>query len=134
MMLEPAMIAPVLAQPFLPLDNPAGLEISNDELRNIHERLNHEKLEVLGYRFEGDSFCNAQRFAAYRLALGGRFKRKVLPNSCANIEVLEFTAVHVKTPDSVFTAHFIDEIGQPTHTALDEVLTFFRERLLSEQA
>nr|BFE50970.1 hypothetical protein GCM10017745_43970 [Saccharothrix mutabilis subsp. capreolus] len=28
MMLEPAVLAPVLAQPSLPLDNPAALEIS----------------------------------------------------------------------------------------------------------
>ena len=74
MMLEPAMLAPVLAQPSLPLDNPAGLEISNDELRDIRKRMKREDLEVLAYRFERDSFCQAQRFAAYQLALGDRFK------------------------------------------------------------
>ena len=132
MMLEPAMIAPVLAQPSLPLDNPAGLEISNDELRDIRNRLNEENLEVLGYRFEGDSFCRAQRFAAYQLVLGDRFKGKVLPDACANTEVPEFTAEHVKTPHSIFTAHFVDEVGHPTHMALNEVLTFFRERLLKD--
>src|SRR6202035_3350121 len=31
MMLEPAMIAPVLSQPSLPLDDPAGIEIAREE-------------------------------------------------------------------------------------------------------
>src|SRR5215831_6646695 len=33
MMLEPSMLAPVLAQPSLPLKEPAGLEIAPDEIR-----------------------------------------------------------------------------------------------------
>ena len=35
MMLEPAMLAPVLAQPTLPLDDPAGIEIASEELAAI---------------------------------------------------------------------------------------------------
>jgi hypothetical protein len=36
---------------------------------------------------------------------------------------------HPKTAHSVLTEHLIDEPGQPTRDALDQVLTFFRERL-----
>jgi hypothetical protein len=40
MMLEPAMLAAVLSQPSLPLDDPAGLEIAPDEiLAYFDERL-----------------------------------------------------------------------------------------------
>src|SRR5215471_15387412 len=35
MMLEPAMLAPVLSQPSLPLDNPGGIESSAEELAGI---------------------------------------------------------------------------------------------------
>src|SRR6476660_580456 len=54
MMLEPAMLAPVLSQPSLPLDDPAALEISPDELAAVRRRLDEEDLTVRAYRFQGD--------------------------------------------------------------------------------
>jgi hypothetical protein len=56
MMHEPAMLAPVLPQPSLPLDDPAGIEIGTDDLESIRARLHHEDLSVLGDRVEGDRF------------------------------------------------------------------------------
>jgi dienelactone hydrolase len=129
MMLEPAMLAPVLSQPSLPLNNPAGIEIAPDEVRAVRERLQREDLTVMAYRFEGDKFCMAQRFAAYSEALGDRFIGRVLPDSAANTDLAPFFARHVTTPHSVVTAHLIDEAGQPTIAARDEILTFFRWRL-----
>src|ERR1700678_2479579 len=70
MMLEPAMLAPVLAEPALPLDDPAGLEIAPEELIAVRARLEQEDLTVVAYRFAGDKFCRAERFAAYSDALG----------------------------------------------------------------
>src|SRR6476469_7965033 len=61
MMLEPAMLAPVLSQPSLPLNNPAGIEIAPDEIRAVRERLDRENLTVLAYRFKGDQICRAER-------------------------------------------------------------------------
>ena len=129
MMLEPAMLAPVLSQPSLPLDDPGGLEISAEELMAVRERLDREDLTVLAYRFEGDRFCMAQRFAAYEEALGDRFDGRVLPDAAANTEVPSFFAQHVPCPHSVVTAHLIDETGQPTLAARDEILSFFSDRL-----
>jgi len=129
MMLEPAMRAPVLAQPALPLDDPSGLEIAPGELAAVRERLEREDLTVLAYRFEGDRFCTAQRFAAYGQALGGRFVARVLPDSAANPDVPPFFARHVGCPHSVVTAHLIDEAGQPTLAARDEIVAFFVRRL-----
>lgn len=129
MMLEPAMLAPVLAQPSLPLDDPAGLEIAPDKLRAVSERLDRDDLKVLAYRFTGDRFCTAQRFAAYAEALGNRFVARVLPDSAANPDVPPFFAEHVRCPHSVVTAHLIDEAGQPTIAARDEILAFFARRL-----
>lgn len=132
MMLEPAMLAPVLAQPSLPLDNPAGIEISNDEIAAVRERMEREDLTVLAYRFAGDHFCRAQRFQAYAEALGDRFIPRVLPDSAANKEVPPFFAAHLPTPHSVVTAHLIDREGEPTLAARDEILDFFRMRLLPQ--
>ena len=130
MMLEPAMLAPVLSQPALPLNDPGGIEISPEEVKAVRERLEREDLTVLAYRFAGDRFCQAQRFAAYAQALGDRFVGRVLPDSAAKADVPPFFADHVATPHSVVTAHLIDEAGQPTIEARDEILAFFADRLL----
>lgn len=130
MMLEPAMLAPVLSQPSLPLDDPGGIEISPAEITAVRQRLDREDLSVLAFRFEGDRFCRAERFAAYADALGERFVARVLPDSAANTDVPSFFAQHVATPHSVVTAHLIDEAGQPTLAARDEILAFLVRRLV----
>ncbi|MBL0728921.1 dienelactone hydrolase family protein [Piscinibacter sp. HJYY11] len=129
MMLEPAVLAPVLCQPSLPLNDPAGLEISPDDLRAVNERLVRDDLTVMAYRFAGDKVCTAQRFAAYEQALGQRFVARVLPDSAAHPEPPPFFKRYVPTPHSVVTAHLIDEAGQPTIAARDEILAFFASRL-----
>src|ERR1700730_696884 len=92
MMLEPSMLAPVLSQPSLPLDDPGGVEIADDELLQVRGRLDRDDLTVRAYRFAGDSFCRAERFAAYAAALGDRFEPRVLPDDAANPDVAPFFA------------------------------------------
>jgi hypothetical protein len=123
MMLEPAMLAPVLSQPSLPMFRAGGMHIAPDELARVKERMEREDLTVLAYRFEGDRFCRAARFADYEAALGDRFVGRVLPDSAA----LPGTPMR---PHSVVTLHLIDREGEPTRQALDEILDFFRTRLV----
>ncbi len=130
MMLDSSVLAPILSQPSLPYDNPSGLEISPDDLTAVKQRLDRDDLTVMAYRFEGDRICRAERFAAYSAALGDRFIARVLPDSAASNDVAPFFAQHVKTPHSVVTAHLIDEAGQPTIAARDEMIAFFKYRLL----
>lgn len=132
MMLEPALLAPVLAQPSLPLDDPGGIDSSPEELASIRARLEREDLSVLAYRFEGDRHCRAERFAAYRAALGERFVGRVLPDRAANPDPPPFFRDVVASPHSVLTAHLIDAEGEPTLQARDEVLSFLRTRLYGE--
>jgi dienelactone hydrolase len=122
MMLEPAMLAPVLSQPSLPMFRSGGMHIAPDELAAVKERMEREDLTVLAYRFEGDRFCRAERFAAYEAALGDRFQGRVLPDSCA----LRGTPMN---PHSVVTLHLVDRAGEPTRAAVDEILEFFARRL-----
>src|SRR5215468_9565546 len=110
MMLEPAMLAPVLSQPALPLNDPAGLEIAAEEIKAVRDRLEREDLTVLADRFVG----------------------RVLPDSAANTDVAPFFAERVACPHSVVTAHLIDAAGQPTIEARDEILTFFTQRLVPD--
>jgi dienelactone hydrolase len=132
MMLEPAMLAPVLSQPSLPLREPAGLEIAPEELAAVRERLDREDLTVLAYRFKGDKICRAERFAAYAAALGDRFVGRELPDEAAGGDVSPFFARHVPYPHGVVTQNLIDQAGQPTVAARDEILAFFRMRLAPE--
>lgn len=129
MMLESSVLAPVLSQPSLPLDDPGGLDIAPEDLAAVARRLEADDLTVLAYRFAGDQVCRAERFAALSQALGERFMGKVLPDSAAHGDPPPFFQRHVAFPHSVVTAHLIDEAGQPTLTARDEILAFFRHRL-----
>jgi dienelactone hydrolase len=129
MMLEAPTLAPVVCQPSLPLDDPSGVGLSDAELARIRGVLEERDLTVMGLRFEGDKWCTAQRFAAYSRALGPRFIARVLPDSAANPDPPPFFKHVVQTPHSVVTAHLIDEAGQPTLAARDEILAFFTRRL-----
>ncbi|WP_426391427.1 dienelactone hydrolase family protein [Variovorax sp. R-27] len=133
MMMEPAMLAPVVCQPSLPLDDPAGMNVAADELAAVRQRLEREDLSVMAYRFDGDRFCKAERFAAFSQALGERFVARVLPDSAANPNTPPFFAQVVASPHSVVTAHLIDGAGQPTLAARDEILAFFALRLLDRR-
>lgn len=129
MMLEAAVLAPVLAQPSLPFDAPERIESSDEELAAVRARLEREDLCVLAFRFEGDRHCRAERFAAYRAALGPRFIAHVLADDASNPEPPPFFRDVVGCPHSVFTAHLIDAQGEPTVRARDEVISFLRARL-----
>jgi dienelactone hydrolase len=122
LMLEPAVRAPVMSQPSLPMFSRSGLHLAPDELARVRERMVAEDLTVLAYRFEGDFMCPAERFAAYGRALGDRFQARVLPDASAAPDT-------PMRPHSVFTLHLIDRKGEPTRAALDEMLAFFAARL-----
>ena len=129
MSLEPSVIAPVINHPSLPFDDPGALEISPADAAAIAERFEREDLRALGYRFEGDKWCRAARFAAYRGLLGDRFDGRVLSDEYANPSPPPFFAQRVQTPHSVVTAHLIDRDGHPTLEARDQILAFLRDRL-----
>ncbi|MCF2527892.1 dienelactone hydrolase family protein [Yinghuangia soli] len=129
MTLEPSVIAPVLGQPSLPLDDPAALELSAEDAAAIRDRFERDGLTALAWRFDNDKWCTAQRFAAYTRLLGPRFDGRVLPGTYANPEPPPFFRDMVQTPHSVVTAHLVDEEGHPTIQARDEILAFLRQRL-----
>ena len=79
---------------------------------------------MLGLRFTSDRFVPDERFAYLREQLGAAFVAVELEDAAANPDA-------VMKPHSVVTEHLIDEPGQPTRAALDQVLDLFRSRLLT---
>jgi dienelactone hydrolase len=125
---HPSLLAPVLAQPSMPLAvtraQRRSIDCSPGDLAVAKGRCARGDLTVLGLRFIGDKFVPGERFAFLRDQLGAAFVAVELENASANPEA-------VMMPHSVLTEHLIDEPGQPTRAALDQVLDLFRTRLLS---
>lgn len=130
MTLEQSVIAPVVNHPSLPLDDPAGLELSPEDAAAIRERFERDDLTALAYRFDNDSWCTGQRFAAYAKLLGDRFDGRVLNGDDANPDPPPFFRDVVKSPHSVVTAHLVDKEGHPTIRARDEILAFLTSKLI----
>ncbi|MFD8010821.1 dienelactone hydrolase family protein [Streptomyces sp. NPDC058955] len=129
MTLEPVVVAPVVNHPSLPLDDPAGLELGEDDAAAVAERVRRDGLKVLAYRFENDRWCTGRRFAAYRALLGDAFDGRVLPDGAANADPPPFFREVVGCAHSVVTAHLVDAAGHPTVRARDEIIAFLAERL-----
>jgi dienelactone hydrolase len=105
MMLEPSVLAPVMSQPALPLDDPAGTFLYPEEMAAVKQRLDAEDLTVLAYRFRGDPHCRSARFDTFARELGDRFVARELPDAAAG------SSGWLGVPHSLPTTSFIDEIA-----------------------
>lgn len=125
---EPEMLAPVLSQPSLPIAVGAGrsadLGLSDRDLLAVRERAEADDVCVLGLRFTGDRLVPPARFESLRRELGDRFIGVEIDSSPGN------PWGHRRVAHSVLTEDLVDEPGQPTHEALEQVLSFLRDRLL----
>jgi len=121
---EPALLAPVLSQPSLPIGRKGAgtIDISPEDLDVVKGRCATEDLEVLGLRFKSDKFVPAARFRFLEDQLGDAF-------TCVELEDEDANPDAAMAPHSVLTEHFVDEAGSATHDALDQVLDLFRRTL-----
>jgi dienelactone hydrolase len=135
MMTEPAVVAPVLSQPSLPLPigpgaakRGAAIGASPAEIACARRRLEDEDLTMLGLRFHGDPIVPEARFAAYREALGERFEAIELdPKDAAPYRGLK--------PHSVLTMNLRDDDPNgPTKQAEQKVIAFFKAQTAAPQA
>src|SRR4051794_4771493 len=128
MAVDDNVLAPVLSQPSLPFGvtgkHKASIDTCDADLDAVANRCAVEGLQVLGLRFKGDPFCPSERFAFLRERLGDGFVAVELEQADGHPE--EALSKH----HSVLTGGLIDEPGQPTRAALDQVLELFRSRLL----
>ena len=126
MMMEPALMAPVLSQPSLPFPfgaaRKAALHVSPQELQCLKERCAKGD-KVLGLRFKGDATSPGERFDTLRRELGQAFEGIEIDDKYANPDSPE------PRPHSVLTEDLIDKDGEPTKEAAKRVIAFFVERL-----
>ena len=124
--LDPWVIAPVMGHPSLPLPvtraKAAAVHVTPETFVNARRRVAEEGLKVLGLRFHGDvMFCRSARFDTLRRELGEGFEGLELPAASAKSQP--------EPPHSVLTIGLIDRDGEPTHEAVNRVLSFLTERL-----
>jgi dienelactone hydrolase len=129
MMTEPAVVAPVLSQPSLPMGfsrrSRAAIGLSPAEMARVRGRLEAEDLSVIGLRFAGDPFVPPERFAAYRRCFGERFE-------AIEIDPSEAQPYPGMKPHSVLTINLRDDDpAGATKRAERRVIDFFRQRLLT---
>lgn len=128
MLAEPAVLAPVLSQPSLPIGtskSKRALGISDADLAAGRERVEADDLCVLGLRFTCDKMSPPERFERLRAEFGENFVGVEIDSSPDNVHHIR------KLAHSVLTEDLVDEPGHPTHDALNQVLDLFRSRLLS---
>jgi dienelactone hydrolase len=129
MAVDPLVLAPVMSQPSMPAvigrSRRGGIDTSDADLEIVKHRCDAEGLRVLGLRFDGDPNVPRERFAFLQERLGDGF-----------------VAVELRQEDghpdgplgkrhSVLTGDLIDEPGEPSRAALDQVLELFRAKLVA---
>ena len=126
LMVDEAVMAPVLSQPSLPFGmtaaRRAALHIDPAQLAIVKTRA-ADGCPVLGLRFTADPMCPGERFATLRRELGPHFEAIEIDSSPGNPHGIKRSA------HSVLTTDLVDTDGHPTRAALDRVLEFFRQQL-----
>ncbi len=129
---DPAVIAPVMSQPSLPLGltkkRKSAVDVCEADLDVIARRCSAEGLRVLGLRFDGDPLVPVERFAYLKERLGDGFFTIELDQADGNPSGIDSPLI--SSHHSVLTGALNDEPGEPTRAALDRVLDFFTSRLL----
>jgi dienelactone hydrolase len=126
LMVDEAVMAPVLSQPSLPFGisaaHRAALHLSDADLEIVKKR-SAAGCGVLGLRFTADPMCPGERFETLKRELGDGFVGIEIDSGPGNAHGI------ARSAHSVVTADLVDEQGHPTREALDRVLELFRERL-----
>ena len=115
LMADDAVLGGVASQPSLAIRDNESLHMTEQEVIDVREAID-QKGHALAYRFEGDPLCTATKFESYKKRFNDdaeRVKLTTLPGK----------------GHSVLTLDFVNEVGNPTRTALDDVLSYFRKRL-----
>jgi len=127
MAVDDTVLAPVLSQPSLPFGigkaRRADIQLSEADWQKVQARCRDEDLCVIGLRFTKDIAVPAERFQTLKEKLGDHFIAVELDSAPGNRHG------HPKNAHSVLTEHLQDQEGTPTRAALDQVLSFFQEKL-----
>lgn len=109
------VLAGVASQPSMPLGRHSDLHMSEEEVIRVRERLD-ELPPARAFRFDGDKICKAAKFDALERVFNQGRERIIL-------ETLPGGG------HSVLTLDFVDESGDPTRVALDNIISYLHEAL-----
>ncbi len=122
MMTEPVVVAPVLAEPSLPVLDKGGLDASPAEIACAKARFEAEDLSLIALRYRSDRHVRDARFERLKAEFGERAELIELEDADAN-------AYRVIPPHSVLTLHLDrDRPDGAGMQAARRVVEFFRER------
>ncbi|TRU04780.1 MAG: dienelactone hydrolase [Microcystis sp. Msp_OC_L_20101000_S702] len=131
MMIEEAVLAPVVCNPSLPfaLTPSRQSEVGVDEntLEQAKARSAEQNICLLGLRFTNDIFVPSQRFQRLREAFGSKFLAIEIDSSIGNPHGINPLA------HSVLGVHYVDHPGHPTVIAESQTVAFIRDRLIQSQ-
>ncbi|HEV2363594.1 MAG TPA: dienelactone hydrolase family protein [Caulobacteraceae bacterium] len=124
MMTEPAVTAPVVSQPSLPMAagnarRPGAIDASAAEITCAKKRFADEGLSMIGLRFFGDPYVPDARFERYKREFGDKFE-------AVEIDPKDAAPGPLRHAHSVLTIN-LKEDG-PTKAAEERVIAFFKER------
>jgi dienelactone hydrolase len=126
MMTEPAVVAPVLSQPSMPLaagpgkaKRAASIDVSPAEMACARRRFEAEDLSLIGLRFKSDPMVPPERFERLKAEFGDRFE-------AIELEDEDAAPGPLKHPHSVLTLNLADT--GPSKAAEQRVIRFFQER------
>jgi dienelactone hydrolase len=127
MMTEPAVVAPVLAQPSLPLpvgkERQAAMGVSEEEVACAKRRFAGENLSMIGLRFHGDPTVPAERFGTFKATFGDRFE-------AIELDPKDAQPAFGMAPHAPLTGNLRDDDADgPTKRAERRVIEFFCQRL-----
>jgi dienelactone hydrolase len=123
MMTEPAVVAPVLSQPSLPLKDKGGLDCSASELACAKRRFKDEDLSLLALRFSSDKLVPDARIARLKAEFGDKVEVVELDDADAAPGV-------PMAPHSVLTLHLHRSVPDSgSMKARDKVIAFFKDRV-----
>jgi dienelactone hydrolase len=126
MAVDPAVLAPVMSQPSLPLPVSGSrrrqLGLDPADVATLKQRTG-DGLCLLGLRFTGDKACPPERFERMRETFGSAFESIEIDSSKGNSHGIKPRA------HSVLTVDLVDEPGHPTRAALDRVKEFLGAQL-----
>jgi dienelactone hydrolase len=120
MMTEPAVVAPVLSQPSMPLGKAGAsrIDATDREIACAKQRFQDEDLSMIGLRYKSDKLVPDARFETLKREFGDRFEAIELDDQDA--------APAQIPPHSVLTLH-LKETGA-SKAAEQRVIAFFKER------
>ena len=130
MMLDDALIAPVLSQPSLPAAFTAAqkrdLGLDGASLTRVAARSERDGVCLMALRFTRDRMVPAERFDSLRRLLKERFIAVEIDSSWGNPHGIKPWA------HSVLVHDYVDAPDHPTLAARRQVMGFFRSRLLPD--